>query len=130
LSLAFPLRLHFALLPGPPTLTYPQSLFAAGGGGTSDIDTPASAPVYQLKGRGKKRGREPEEAGGMSEGDQAEEAADADAVWEAAENAYHLDLVNLLRQPRMYRALGLSGPPHCIRHSSLEERLNNMQLML
>lgn len=101
---------------------------AAGRGGTSDVDTPASAPMYKLKGRGKKRGRELEEAG-MSEGNQAEGAADADAIWEGAESAYHLDLVKLLRQPRMYRALGLSGPPHCIMHSSLEERLKNMQLV-
>ena len=63
----------------PDLLTVP----AAGGGGTSDVDTPASALVYKLKGRGKKRGCELEEAG-MLEENQAEGAADADAVWEAA----------------------------------------------
>ena len=94
------------------------------------VDIVASAPLYQLVGRGMKRQRELKEAGGESEGQQDEGALDADMTMQAAENAYHVDLVDMLRQPRMYHvhALGLSGPPHGIRHASLEERMNTMQL--
>lgn len=103
-------------------------MVGAGEGSSSAVGILASAPVYQLMGRGTKRRRELKEAGGMLEGQQAEGAVDADQMMQAAENAYHLDLLDLLKQPRMYRALGLSGPPHTIAHASLEERINTMQL--
>ncbi|CAK0732263.1 hypothetical protein CVIRNUC_000106 [Coccomyxa viridis] len=99
--------------------------------------------LYDLSaGSNKRKHEEMRTAGGPSEGSQAEGAqaegaqamgaadADEDERWQAAENAYHRDLVDALRHPRMYRALGLSGPPHTIRHSSLEENLNNMRLIL
>ena len=112
-------------------------MLAAGDLDSSDVDPLTAPSVYQLRGCYKKRGREAGDgSGGASEGDQAEgaadadEAADADAAWEAAENAYHVDLVDILRQPRMYRALGLSGPPRCIRHPSLKEKLGHMRLLL
>lgn len=76
-----------------------------------------------------KRQRELKEAGGESKGQQDEGALDADMTMQAAENAYHVDLVDMLRQPRMYHGLGLSGPPHGIRHASLEERMNTTQLV-
>ena len=70
--------------------------------------------------------------GAQAEGARTEGAgaADADEIWQAKENAFHRDMVDLLRHPRMYKAMGLSGPPHTIRHSSLEEILNSMQLLL
>lgn len=53
---------------------------------------------------------------------------DDDALMHAREAGYHADLVNILRQPEMYRALGLSGPPDRIAHSTLEERMHTMRL--
>ncbi|CAL8464801.1 g4336 [Coccomyxa elongata] len=100
-----------------------------GGAGPSENAAQVSAPVYRLRGRGAKRKREPEEAADESDDEQGDDGPDADAAMQAAENAYHLDLVNMLRQPRMYRALGLSGPPHRIRHASLEERMTTMQVV-
>ena len=103
-------------------------MLSAGEVGSSDVDIVASAPLYQLVGRGMKRQQEVQEAAGESEGQQDEGAPDAETVMQAVENAYHVDLVDMLRQPRMYHAMGLSGPPHGIRHASLEERLHTMHL--
>ena len=57
------------------------------------------------------------------------DAVDADTLMQAAEDAYHQDLIEMLRHPRMYRALGLSGPLQTISHASLEERMSTMQLV-
>ena len=65
---------------------------------------------------------EQHEAGGAAD-------ADVDTVWQAAGNGYHRDLVELLRRPRMYKALGLSGPPHRIEHASLADIVGSMQLI-
>ncbi|BDA49442.1 hypothetical protein COCOBI_14-0590 [Coccomyxa sp. Obi] len=90
-----------------------------------------SAGPFQVPGRGTKRKREADGAADEPE-DQAGGAGaalDEDMVMQAAENAYHLNLVELLRHPRMYRALGLPGPPHTIQHASLEERISTMQVV-
>lgn len=85
--------------------------------------------IHQLTGRGAKRQQDAEEASDESEDQQDDVALDADTAWQARENAYHEDLVELLRQPRMYRALVLSGPPDHIRHATLEERISNMRVL-
>ncbi|CAL8468954.1 g8495 [Coccomyxa elongata] len=64
-----------------------------------------------------------------SEDQQDNIALDADTAWQAMEDAYHEDLVELLRQLRMYQALGLSGPPDRIRHATLKERISNMRVL-
>ncbi|KAK9814625.1 hypothetical protein WJX72_008925 [[Myrmecia] bisecta] len=95
--------------------------------GSSDVHTVGS---YQLGGRAQKRRRE--SAPGDSEAAEsigAGNAVDDDTLMQAAENAYHVDLIEALRQPRMYRALGLSGPPQRITHASLEDRISSMQLV-
>ena len=87
--------------------------------------------LYQLTGRGVKRERSPESRGDSTseEGGSQIGEDDEDALMEAREAAYHADLVNVLRQPEMHRALGLSGPPNCIVHSTLEECMHTMQLV-
>ncbi|BDA49440.1 probable mitogen-activated protein kinase kinase 2 at N-terminal half [Coccomyxa sp. Obi] len=91
--------------------------------GISIVDKHA-ALESACKGRSAERQREADEA----EDQQDDGEMDADEAWQAAENAYHWDLVDLLRQPRMYLALGLPGVPHTIQHASLEERINSMKV--
>ena len=43
--------------------------------------------------------------------------------------AYHRDLLEALRHPSMWQALGWPGPPIRIRHSSLQDNLSSMQLL-
>ena len=87
-----------------------------------------------MTGRGMKRWRSPErggdntsEEGGVQIGE-GDEDGPMEAM-EAREAAYHADLVNVLRQPEIHRALGLSGPPNRIVHSTLEERMQTMRLV-
>ena len=42
---------------------------------------------------------------------------------------FHREVVELLRQPSWYKALGLSGPPHSFRHSSPEEGMGSMHMV-
>ena len=90
--------------------------------------------LYQMKGRGMKRGRSPESDGDNTSEEGGAQIADVgeDApmeAMEAREAAYHADLVNVLRQPEIHRAMGLSGPPNRIVHSTLEERMQTMRLV-
>ena len=65
--------------------------------------------------------------------DSADKADDttmfASEEWQARESAYHQSLCDVLRQPHMYRALGLSGPPDRIEHSTLEDRISSMKVL-
>lgn len=99
---------------------------SSGGPGRSD-----QLHQYQMTGRGKKRGRSPRRGGDNTseEGGPQFGEGDEDACMEAMEAAYHADLVNVLRHPEVHRALGLSGPPNRIEHSTLEERMQTMRLV-
>ena len=114
---------------------------AAAGQDPSGVNPSTARPVYHLRGRSKKREREETRtAGATSEGAQAEDAkaegaqtegaADADADWQAREHAYHRDLLEALRHPSMWQALGWPGPPDRIGHSSLQDNLNTWRLLL
>ncbi|BDA49431.1 hypothetical protein COCOBI_14-0480 [Coccomyxa sp. Obi] len=72
---------------------------------------------------------EAEEAAEGSDDQQGDAIDFESAEWQARENAYHRNLVDVLRHPRMYRALGLPGPPHTIQHSTLEERIRGMKAL-
>ena len=83
--------------------------------------------LYDVKGHGQKRKRD--ELDKDCENSQGGQEGDGDGAMEVAENAYHLSLVELLRHPKMYTALGLSGPPQRITHSTLEERIGCMRVL-
>lgn len=72
------------------------AMVGAGEGSSSDVGLPASAPVYKVRGRSSEMRRALEEAGAMSGGLQAEGPMDAGDMMQAAEYAYHLNLVELL----------------------------------
>ena len=81
-------------------------------------------------GRHAKRQREAEEAADEAESEPHDaDDIDDDPEWQARENAFHRSVVELLRDPRMYTDMGLSGPPTTIRHASLREWLGTWRLL-
>ena len=87
------------------------------------------ARLCLLHKRGIKRQHEEEEDGETGSKAQDNVQLDEDDVMQIAENAYHVDLVKLLREPAIYKQLGLSGPPHTIAHSSLQQKLDSMRFV-
>lgn len=98
--------------------------------GDTSVIVLGSARQYDLNNRGLKRGRRfdggDEDDGEREDGNRE---LDADESMRLRENAYHRDLVDLLRHPRMYKALGLDEPPKTIAHSTLEEKINSMRVL-
>ena len=99
---------------------------SAGAGGTRAAGEEAHL-LYDVKGHAQKRKRD--ELDKDCENLQGGQEGDDDGAMQVAENAYHLSLVELLRHPKMYSALGLSGPPQRITHSTLEERIGSMRVL-
>lgn len=105
------------------------TVFHASGPSPASKAVLATQTRFHLHKRGIKRQHEEEEDGETGSKAQGSVQLDEDDVMQVAENAYHLDLVKLLREPAVYKQLGLSGPPHTIAHSSLQQKLDSMRFV-
>lgn len=81
---------------------------------------------FHLHQRGLKRHKKDDDSGSAAKDNNQ---LDEDDTMQDVENAYHVDLLQFLWDPIIYSQLGLSGPPHTITHSSLQDKLDSMQIV-